>query len=895
LNVDRSVSSFLLLGLMLGVGVGWSQQVDGGLEGRVLSSSGMPVADVSVTVIGQSLQQARAASSDRDGYFRIPAMPVGSYRIKLSQVAYQELILTDVIIRLGRTTSLGEIRLQPRIVALPGVVAFAEKLVDPSTTTLGVNLHSTMFEALPIDRDYRSIATVAPQANTSFLGDEINIAGSTGGENIYYVDGIHVTDPYIGATSTDLPYNFIQEIEVKTGGYEAEYGRALGGIVNAITRSGGDEFQGQLFGFFTNDRMAGTRRRGLLESTNGEFSQYDMGIAAGGPVLHDRLWFYLAYNPSFNNVDVATPGVGVLSDNRTKHLLAGKLTWQVGAPTQLALTVLGDPSHRRGVRTLLPYFGAPSGLANPDPVLANVEEGGISLSLQAHHQAGKRVLLMGSVSRVGREHVVEPQTQRGATEPTVIDLATGIWSGGTGGFDKSHIARTAGQASASVFLDRHSFKAGMSYEDNRLSGDLEAGAGMGGLGFIFQAPDTTATWVQLFQTGTIRNRVVSSFAEDSWRVADRLKVNLGLRWEGQFLTRFDGSRGMAILDQWQPRAGFIFQPGELGSQKLFGSYGRFYEQLPLIGPGQYFLNSRQWILAYDHNPLLDPSGADTTQLSSVSQEVRDVRGEHFDEFTLGYEREVRHLFEFGVHAVDRILRQAVDDAYDATTGSYLMGNPGRGRLAFTPKPKRDYTALEITLQKARGAEAFILASYVLSRTYGNYTGVANTDASPGNIANAGPQFDFAEQYRNSTGLLPNDRTHVFKLVGSCRVRPRLTAGAVWIWGTGTPLTEYGATPAGPPWFSFVSPRGTAGRTPPIWDLNLRLSYAVSKRSTSTPAPKLILDLLHVFSQRTALVLDQQHYTAVDSTGAQIGPNPNYLKPILFQPPMSARVGAEVNF
>lgn len=883
------VVPLLLLGLVLGAGPGWSQSVDGHLEGRVLGSGRIPLAGVNITVSGPSLQRPRGASSDREGYFRIPALPVGSYAIRISQVDLQDVRFTDVVIQLGKTTNLGDVRLEPRVLELPRIVVSGEKRIDPSTTTLGANLNSTLFEALPTDRNFRSIVTLVPQANASFLGDGINIAGGTGGENIYYVDGIHVTDPYVGATSTNLPYNFIQEIEVKTGGYEAEYGRALGGIVNAVTRSGGNEFQGQLFGFFTNDRLAATRRRGLLESTSGEFSEYDMGIAAGGPLVRDRLWFYLAYNPSFNNADIATPGVGVLSDERTQHLLAGKLTWQIGTPTKVALTVLGDPSRRRGVRTLLPYFGTPSSLANPDPLLARVDEGGASMSLDVVHQAGKRVLLRGSVSHVGREQLVEPQTERGATQPTVIDLSTGTWSGGTGGFDKPRVVRTAGEASASILLDRHLFKVGMQYEDNRLSSDLEAGAGMSGTGFIFQAPDTSATWVQIFATGTIRNRVASSYAEDSWRVAERLKVNLGLRWEGQVLTRFDGARGLAILDEWQPRAGFIYQPGELGSQKIFGSYGRFYEQLPLLGPGQYFLNTRQMILAYDHNPLIDPSGADTTQISSLSQEVKDVRGEHFDEFTLGYEREVRRLFEFGVRATYRTLREVVDDAYG------LVGNPGRGRLDFTPRPKRDYTALEITLQKGRGGKALVLASYVLSRNYGNYTGIANTDAGPGSIANAGPQFDFAEQYRNSTGLLPNDRTHVFKLAGSYQVEPGLTAGAVWTWETGTPLTEYGATPFGPPWFSFVSQRGTAGRTPPIWDLNLRLSYAVPRRSASSVAPKLILDLFHVFGQRTALVLDQNHYTAVDSTGAQIGPNPNYRKPILFQPPMSARVGAEIDF
>ena len=145
-------------------------------------------------------------------------------------------------------------------------------MIDPSSTTVGLNLASETYEDLPLDRNFRSIVSLALQANTSYLGDEVNISGSTGMENAYFIDGINVTDPFKGATSTNLPYNFVREIEIKTGGYEAEYGRALGGIVNVITPSGGNDFHGQVFGFFTSHRFAGSYRPGVVGSDIDDFA-----------------------------------------------------------------------------------------------------------------------------------------------------------------------------------------------------------------------------------------------------------------------------------------------------------------------------------------------------------------------------------------------------------------------------------------------------------------------------------------------------------------------------------------------------------------------------------------------------------------------------------------------
>ena len=90
---------------------------------------------------------------------------------------------------------------------------------------------------------------LSPMATESYYGDGLNLAGSTGWENVYYIDGNNVTDPMRSSSGTNLPYNFVKEIEIKNGGYEAEFGSSIGGIANIITHSGGNQFHGQVFGF----------------------------------------------------------------------------------------------------------------------------------------------------------------------------------------------------------------------------------------------------------------------------------------------------------------------------------------------------------------------------------------------------------------------------------------------------------------------------------------------------------------------------------------------------------------------------------------------------------------------------------------------------------------------
>ncbi|NKB65895.1 MAG: TonB-dependent receptor plug domain-containing protein [Candidatus Latescibacteria bacterium] len=869
-----------------------AQQVSGRLEGRVVDELGQPVPGVNIAVHSNNLQGIRGAASNVQGRFLLPALPVGQYQVEISHTSYQPLTYEKITLRLGRTTDLGTLKLVPRTAELGEVVVSGDRLpIDPTTASLGTNLQSDTFESLPVERDFRALAALVPQANTSYYrGDDINIGGSTGLENAYYIDGVHVTDPFLAAGGTALPHNFIREVEIKTGGFEAEYGRSQGGIINAVTHSGGNEFSGQVFGFFTDHQLARAYRRTQAQSGIGDFQTYDIGASIGGPLVRDQLWFFAAYNPSFDNFDVGIPGLGSRRDRQTQHLLAAKLTWRAGPHTDAMLTVLGDPTSRRRIGFTFQGMPEPNQVENPEPYLGSLESGGISAALQANHRLGQGWLLEGALSVVNRRDNDVPDTQRGLSEPFFGDFITGIWSGGYGRQKKNDSRRTAVQASATHFAGRHTWKTGLAYEDNKLDNLFTNSTGADGqdVGMYVRPNPTFYVGIWSLLQPTVHNRVLSAYIQDAWQVNKRLRLNLGFRWDGQYLIGSDGEVAQKILGQYQPRLGFTYQTGAAGAQQLTGSFGRYYEQLPLEMSTLELVTGQYLTYVYPEDPRSGAAAVDTMSLNlTIQEEVNGLEGQHFDEFTLGYERRLGSAYKVGTRGVYRTLRQVVDLVRPPGNDGFIVGNAGEGALGFVPRRTRRYAALELTLERLPGARGHWTASYVLARNRGNYGGLYQAEE---NQRSPNTNILWRERSENQTGLLPNDRTHSFKLYGAYKVARGLSAGTWFSWQSGTPLNElaHGLFEAS---VLFVSPRGSQGRTPSIWDWNMRLTY----EPEVAWSPRLILDVFHLFSRRTVVNIDQLHYFNLDEEGNPVGENPNYLQPITFQDPMTVRLGAEFNF
>jgi hypothetical protein len=849
-----------------------AQNITGNLEGRISDSTRAPLSSVNITLQSENLQGLRSASTNDEGYFRFIALPIGTYKVKISSVSYRNITYENVQIRLGKTTNLGEIKLQQQVYNLPDVIISGNKnMIDPISTSYGGSLLSKDFEKLPIDRNYQNMISLLPQANTSYYGDGINIGGATGFENKYFVDGVEVTDPLYGKTGTNLPYNFVKEVEVKTGGYESEFRSSLGGLINVVTYSGTNEFHGSVFGFYTNNQFTNTQLIGLKDPAQGNFSDYDVGFSIGGPIIQDELWFYTAYNPIFTNRDVDVPSYGISVDRTWKHSFAAKLTWSASQQLRFAFTVTGDPTERKAIGHNVPVYVA--ALLNPDPYFMDLREGGVNVSLNGTYSLGQNILLRGSISRVMRYDSAQPSTERGRDETLFWDYNTNTFSGGLwqkwDTYRYSNVAKLGG----TIMLGSHILNAGIEYKidgvDNKESNDI----------IIKFGPKSYMERIGV--SGNIYQRSPSFFLQDTWQILRSLSIHGGIRWDGQFIVGSNGESKQKVTVPLQPRLGFTFVPSEDGSQKIFGSYGSYAQELALLTPVWWYSEPGSWnVINYDHDPRISKEGGVIEQsvLHLNNNEVNGLRDQFFDEFSFGYERTIGENFLVSVQGVYRTLREAVSN----------MSNLGKGSSAEWPRPKRNYTAVIITIERQKDQHFNFLASYVLSREYGNYGGLFDAFYHSSEPNTNWYNGSFEDAWQRATGLLPNDRTHVFKFSGSYIFSFGFSIGISFIAQSGTPLSEYAD---GGLYDLLIAKRGTAGRTPAIWDLNARLIYEIP--FINNWSTRLILDILHVASQRKPVDIDQYHYY-IDPDGNFI-PSPTYGQAYRYQSAMSIRLGMEVSF
>jgi hypothetical protein len=236
-----------------------------------------PATGIQVVATGRNLMGTRTVATDADGFFQL-RLPPGDYSQRLTRLGMRPIDIGIVKVALGRTTAVATHRLAERPVELEAVrVSARTRALDPVHTDIGATLTAADYAQLPLSRDYRSVMELLPHIVQSSRGDPLNVSGATGLENVFFIDGVNVTDPLKGEGGTSLPSNFVRAVEVKTGGYDAEFGKALGAVVNAVTYSGTNEFEVDVFAFGTTDALSASPRsepRLRVKSSR----EYDVGV-----------------------------------------------------------------------------------------------------------------------------------------------------------------------------------------------------------------------------------------------------------------------------------------------------------------------------------------------------------------------------------------------------------------------------------------------------------------------------------------------------------------------------------------------------------------------------------------------------------------------------------------
>jgi len=235
------------------------------LTGNVVDSgTKAPVADVVVTATSPSLQGEQVVITDATGLYRVPQLPPGTYTLRFEKESYRPYSRSGIEVAADRTLRLN-VELLPEVagtetvtvVGTPPVIDVGSSAVG---TTIGTDFVRNMAVSRPnglggANRSFDSLAATAPSAANDIYG--VSISGSQSPENSYLIDGLSVNDPAYGVNGSPLTVEFIDEVNVITGGYMPEYGRTLGGALSATTKSGGNEFHGSVFGTWTPGSLAG--------------------------------------------------------------------------------------------------------------------------------------------------------------------------------------------------------------------------------------------------------------------------------------------------------------------------------------------------------------------------------------------------------------------------------------------------------------------------------------------------------------------------------------------------------------------------------------------------------------------------------------------------------------
>ena len=373
----------------LAAGVAAPAQTTGTLEGKVRDPAGSPLLGAGIVIRSPRLQGVRTAVAGKDGGYRFPAAPPGEYRVEAALPGFRS-AEREGVVSLDATATV-DFTLEPAIEERVAVTGEAP-LVDTTATTTGTNYTSRVTSRLPVGRNYADIVRSNPGVDTDRGETQgrslaLTIYGATSAENLWLIDGINTTNVIKGGQGKAINNEFVEEVEVKTGAYQAEYGRALGGVVNVITKSGGNDFHGSGFFYYDSDATRARQKvtdddLTLADMRVAGYDRRDFGADLGGFVLKDRLWFFAAYDRVDVHSEVSryvsTPFVSSTDEfpiRAANNLYSGKLTWKVlGRIDRRRHSLRGpDDQHRRRRVRSEPGFRRNRSAADHEPGTVHVD------------------------------------------------------------------------------------------------------------------------------------------------------------------------------------------------------------------------------------------------------------------------------------------------------------------------------------------------------------------------------------------------------------------------------------------------------------------------------------------------------------------------------------------
>ena len=723
---------------------------NGTLSGTVNAVDGSPVAGASVSVRSNSQGITRQATTDANGQFRVPLIPTGAYDVTVvaeglaSETETVSVTLgsaSDYVFTLAPegATELGEI-----------VVTGARRSVDFSRTATGVTVDVEQLVAqAPIARNITAITLLAPGAvagdsafavGSSQLQAPPSLGGSSPAENAYFVNGLNITNFVNGLGGAPVPFDFYKTVEVKTGGYSAEFGRATGGVINAVTKSGTNEFNFEVHGTWAPNSLRdsspntvrsdqGTSPVAGIVGSSTEREEKTLTVEMGGPIIRDRLFGYgiVSWNDVTSESGL-TNGVFRRDSYSDDPFYGVKLDGYITSGHRVELTYFDTEQVR--YRSNYDFDPATGQVGTNVRSTETLNQGGdnfvarytgsLTNWLTVSAAYGESNVDQASVNNLFGESRVQDDRagQGGAVISRQTSPSTEV---------PFFAERKFYRADADIYFDlfgQHHIRMGYDHEDTLLNKSSVPNGGfqvnyntaVAGNTLGLAAGQEYASLRNYRSGGGFEGANEAMYIHDSWDVNDRLNLQIGVRHDtfevanplGQTFLSFDGEVAL--------RTGFAFDPTGDATQKIYGSYGRYYlppasntafrAAAPAVDITEFFLpsggattfggapGSRAGFDPVTGRPTAGfgaqitaatgatslqpcPTGAGTqAPAGTVACSVRNngaapppdavaavnVQSTYEDEFIIGYENRLTDLWTVGVNATYRNLGRAVEDA-----------------------------------------------------------------------------------------------------------------------------------------------------------------------------------------------------------------------------------------
>jgi outer membrane receptor protein involved in Fe transport len=700
--------------------------VNGTIQGVFQDGSGTEVSQIDVTIINKDNGARKTVSTGNDGAFKV-SMPAGNYTVQSRKEGYMSSAVESVQVRLGSTSNL-VIPITLGDIEEVIVQAKAYKAIQTGVAESALNISLEEVARLPVPRAVEAVALLAPGVvlgDTGFGEDKnlVSFGGASVGENAYFIDGLNVTNFRNGLGGSSVPFEFYEQFQIKTGGYSAEFGRSLGGVLNAVTKKGSNDFHYGVVSYMEPEsgqsNSPDTRRNdGSLYDLNSKnkSSSFTTDLYASGAIIEDTLFFYALVETSETTELFNTRGApDTQNDREIKDDFYGvNLLWNITDNHSLSYVQFTDERVRENQE--YEY--------NTD-----TKSQGEARGVLSEFRGGENKLIRydGSLTDTFNMSVLYGEneynlTTVGTTDqecPYVVDTSVNAIPGNTSTFPGCEAnsravsggdKREAFRMDFEWFLGDHTIRFGYDKEENastseefysgtnfRTTGQgvyyryytASPGTGLSNGGIVPDAngdgSDVNVVRYRLSEVaGDFAVEGTAVYIEDTWDVTDQLTLSAGLRSETFENFNSDGETFIKIDDQLGPRLGASYNFNDDRNSRVYANWGRYY--MPIASNTNVRLSGgelgiqRYFVFDGDFDPrTVAPNNIDaegvptsaeigTTQvtangLTPDSAQLSDVDLDpmYQDEIILGFETNLNDDWSVGIRYTNRDLKSHIDD------------------------------------------------------------------------------------------------------------------------------------------------------------------------------------------------------------------------------------------